>query len=58
VEVSGQIHPLAALSLGKELLVPLDRRLGEPQSRSGCCGEEKILPLEIIIEYTYAKKED
>jgi hypothetical protein len=28
---------------GKEPLVPLDRRLGEPQTRSGRFGEEKIL---------------
>jgi hypothetical protein len=28
---------------GKNPLYPLDRRLGEPQSWSGRCGEEKIL---------------
>jgi hypothetical protein len=26
---------------GKSLQYPLDRRLGEPQSHSGCSGEEK-----------------
>jgi hypothetical protein len=33
MEVSGQIQAPYAL----------DRRLGEPQSQSGCCGEEKSL---------------
>jgi hypothetical protein len=41
MEVSGQLHALAALSPGKEPMVPLDRRLGGPQSRSGRGGEEK-----------------
>jgi hypothetical protein len=30
-------------SRGRSLRYPLDRRLGGPQSRSGRCGEEKIL---------------
>jgi hypothetical protein len=41
MEVSGQLHTPAALPPGKEPLVPLDRRLGGPQSRSGLCGLEK-----------------
>jgi hypothetical protein len=41
--VSSQLHPPAALPPGKEPRYPLDRRLGGPQSRSGRCGEEKIL---------------
>jgi hypothetical protein len=41
MEVSGQLHALAALPLGKEPPYPLDRRLGGPQSRSGRGGEEK-----------------
>jgi hypothetical protein len=41
MEVSGQLHAPAALPPGKGLLVPLDRRLGEPQSRSEHSGEEK-----------------
>jgi hypothetical protein len=41
MEVSGQLHAPAALSSGKELLVPLDRRLGGPQSQPGGGGEEK-----------------
>jgi hypothetical protein len=42
--VSGQLHALAALpSGGKCPRYPLDSRLGGPQSRSGRCGEEKIL---------------
>jgi len=28
----------------KELLVPMDRRLGGPQSWYGCSGEEKNIP--------------
>jgi hypothetical protein len=41
MEVSSQLHDPAALSPGRESLVPLDRRLGEPQSRFGHGGEEK-----------------
>jgi hypothetical protein len=41
MEVNGQLHTPAALPRGKESLVPLDRRLGGPQSRSGRDGEEK-----------------
>jgi hypothetical protein len=33
MEVSGQLHSPAALTPGKESLVPLDRRLGGTQSR-------------------------
>jgi hypothetical protein len=43
MEVSGQLHSPAALPLAKEPWYPLDRRLGESQSRSGRCGEEKNL---------------
>jgi hypothetical protein len=38
---SGQLHASAVLSPEKDPLYPLDRRLGEPQSRSGHSGEEK-----------------
>jgi hypothetical protein len=41
MEVSGQLHAPAALPPEKETLVPLDRRLGGPQSHSGHGGEEK-----------------
>jgi hypothetical protein len=42
MEVSGQLHALAALPPGKSPWYPLDRRrLGGPQSRSGHGGEEK-----------------
>jgi hypothetical protein len=37
--VSFTTQPL--YSQGKSPWYPLDRRLGGPQSRSGCCGEEK-----------------
>jgi hypothetical protein len=37
MEVNGQLHASAALPP----LYPLDRRLGEPQSRSGRGGEEE-----------------
>jgi hypothetical protein len=44
--VSGQLHALAALPLGKETPLPLHRRLGGSRSQSGCCGEwENVLPL-------------
>jgi hypothetical protein len=39
LEVSSQLH-------GPRPLYPLDRRLGEPQNRSGRNGEEKILYLD------------
>jgi hypothetical protein len=43
-EVSGQLHAPAALSPVKEPPpYTLYRRLGGPQSRSGRCGEEKII---------------
>jgi hypothetical protein len=41
MEVSGQLHAPATLPLGKSY--PSARRLGGPQSQSGCCGEEKNL---------------
>jgi hypothetical protein len=41
MEVSDQLHALAALPQGKSLWYPLDRRLGGTQSRSGRGGEEK-----------------
>jgi hypothetical protein len=41
MEVSGQLHVPAALPPEKEPLVPLDRRLGKPHSRSGSGGEDK-----------------
>jgi hypothetical protein len=41
MEVSGQLHAPAVLLTGKELLIPMDRRLNGPQSRYGRGGEEK-----------------
>jgi hypothetical protein len=41
MEVSGHLHATVALLPRKEFRFPLDRRLGRPQSRSGCGGEEK-----------------
>jgi hypothetical protein len=41
--VSGQLQALAALTLYKEPLVAIDRRLGGPLSWSGRREEEKIL---------------
>jgi hypothetical protein len=41
MEVSGQHHAPAALPPGKEPLVPIDRRLGGPQSSSGRGDVEK-----------------
>jgi hypothetical protein len=41
MEVSGQIHALAALPQGKSPWYPLDRRLGGHQSRSGRGGEQQ-----------------
>jgi hypothetical protein len=41
MEVRCQLHATAALPPGKEPLVPIERRLGGPQNRSGRGGEEK-----------------
>jgi hypothetical protein len=41
MEESGQLHAPAALPLGKESPVPMDRKLGWPQSRSEHGGKEK-----------------
>jgi hypothetical protein len=41
MKVSGQLHTPADLPQGKSPWYPSDRRLGEPQSRSGGGGEEK-----------------
>jgi hypothetical protein len=43
MEVSGQLHALTALSLGKSPQYSLNRSLGEPQSCSGCNVEEIYL---------------
>jgi hypothetical protein len=41
MEVSGQLHAPVALTPGKSLRYPLDRRLGGPQTRSGQSGEDE-----------------
>jgi hypothetical protein len=41
MEVSGQLHTLAALPLRENPRYPLDRRLGGVHSQFGCSGEEK-----------------
>jgi hypothetical protein len=43
MEVNDQLHAVAALTQGKELRYPFDRRLGGPQSRSGRGGEDRII---------------
>jgi hypothetical protein len=43
MEVNSQMLALAALTLGKIVWYPLDKRLGGPQSRFGRCGKEKNL---------------
>jgi len=43
MEVSGQLQAPAALLPGKEPLVPMDRRLGGPQSRSGRGGAKQYV---------------
>jgi hypothetical protein len=41
MELSGQLHALVALTLGKHPRCLLDRRLGGPQGRSGRYEEEE-----------------
>jgi len=40
--VNGHLHASATLLAGKESPVLIGRKLGEPQSRSGLDGEEKL----------------
>jgi hypothetical protein len=42
MDESGQLHATVALHQGKSTRYPLDRRVDEPQSRSGRGGEKKI----------------
>jgi len=44
MEVSGQLHALAALPPGKEPQYPMDRWLDGLQRQSGCRGEQKKIP--------------
>jgi len=44
MKMSGQLHDLATLPLGKEPLAPINRRLDEPQNPCGHGGEEKKIP--------------
>jgi hypothetical protein len=41
MEMSGQLHTLAALRRGNSPSYQFDRRLDRPWSRSGRCGEQK-----------------
>jgi len=45
MELTGQLYAPAALPPGKEPLVPLDRRLDGPRSRSGRGGEAIPAPI-------------
>jgi hypothetical protein len=45
MEISGQLHVIDALPLGKRRCFELNRKLVGPQSWSACCGEEKPLLL-------------
>jgi hypothetical protein len=42
MEVSGQLHKMAALHSGNVSQYQLDKRMGGPRNRSGVCEEEKI----------------
>jgi len=41
--MSGQLHDMVALLLGKKTLFQLNRRVGEPHSQSGYFGVKKNL---------------
>jgi len=47
MEVSGQLH-IVTLFPTKEPEYPIDRRLGGPQSQSGCGGKEKLPSLPLL----------
>jgi len=48
MEVSGQLHAPVVLPAEKELLYPLDRRLGKLQSWPGNFAEKNISPQQDI----------
>jgi hypothetical protein len=55
MEVSGQLHVLATLFTGKELLVPTRQEAEWAQRWSGCGGEEKeSLLLHRIEHWSYS----
>jgi hypothetical protein len=56
MEDSGHLHAPTALPRGKNLLYPLVRRLGGPQSRAGHGEEEKRFFLNIPIGNILKKK--
>jgi hypothetical protein len=50
MEVSGQLHTLAALILGRRPHHPLDRRMGESQNQSKKGSEEKNAMFQLEIK--------
>jgi hypothetical protein len=50
MEVSGQLHPPAALLSRKESRYPLDRRLSWAYSQSGRGGEQNMYRLLPVVE--------
>jgi hypothetical protein len=60
MKVGGQLHAPTALPLGKGSLVPIERRLREPQSRYGRGSEEKnsqlLLGLELPINQSVTQR--
>jgi hypothetical protein len=52
MDMIGQVHAPVALLHIKEPRYSMDRRLGEPQSRSGRCGEKKSCPVRIQTRVT------
>jgi len=42
MEVSGHLHAPVPLTPGTGFLLPIKRKLGEPLSQFGSCGEKKI----------------
>jgi hypothetical protein len=54
MEVSGQLHALAALTPGKQPQYTSDRRLHETQSQSGPNGKESKFIQSIVGHYIWA----
>jgi hypothetical protein len=54
MEMSGQLHDMATLPLGKQPRYPLVRRLGGPQSWTGCSSKEirslSLLGIESVFQ--------
>jgi hypothetical protein len=55
VEVSGELHALATVPLGKEPWQPLNRRPGGPQSQPECSAGLDYTILALVLTGTFSE---